>query len=95
MNFLVPTAHAAADMTAFQNVLSPVITNVIMPIVYFMFALAVVVFAFGVAQVIWKGEDPESRQKGKNSMVFGVIGIFIMVSAWGIIYLISNTLKTL
>ncbi len=57
-----------------------------------MFAIAIVVFAYGVFQVVWGGE--ESREKGKKSMLFGVIGMFIMMSAWGIIYLVANTVKS-
>jgi hypothetical protein len=59
-----------------------------------MFAVGLVVFAFGVFEMIWNGGDAEARSKGKMHMLGGVIGMFVMLSAWGLIYLVSNTLKT-
>lgn len=86
---LVPTAYAAVDANALGNVLNPIISNIIQPVIGLMFVVAILVFAYGVFQVVW-GKD-ESREAGKKSMIGGVIGMFIMTSAWGIIYVISNT----
>jgi hypothetical protein len=43
--------------------------------------------------MIWSGENEEARTRGKNSILGGTIGMMIMLSAWGIIYLVSNTVK--
>ena len=88
----VPYAQAAStiDATTFGNAINPIIKNVVDPAVEFMFALAIVVFAYGVLQIVWGGED--ARKQAKASMLYGVIGMFVMVVAWGIIYLVSNTL---
>ncbi|MEN9912982.1 MAG: hypothetical protein RLY66_390 [Candidatus Parcubacteria bacterium] len=90
---LVSTAYAKVDANAFGNVLNPIISNIIQPVVGLMFAIAIVVFTYGVFQVVW-GKD-ESREAGKKSMIGGIIGMFIMTSAWGIIYVISNTVLEL
>ena len=92
MNPFVPIAFAKVDATVFVNVLNPIISNIVNPVVELMFAVAIVVFVYGVFQVVWGGE--EARQKGKASMWGGIIGMFIMMSAWGIIYLVSNTVKS-
>jgi hypothetical protein len=76
------------------RILDPIISNIISPIVLLMFAVGLVVFAFGVFEMIWNGGDAEARSKGKMHMLGGVIGMFVMLSAWGLIYLVSNTLKT-
>ncbi len=90
---IVPTAFAAVDANAFGNVLNPIISNIIQPVVGLMFAVAIVVFAYGVFQPVWGGE--EARKAGKLSMLGGIIGMFIMMSAWGIIYVIANTVTEL
>ena len=92
---LVPIAHAAVDTTALGKVLDPIITNVIDPVVWLLFAVAVVVFAFGVFQMVWNKTDADAHKRGRYSMIGGVIGMFIMLSAWGIINLISATLFSL
>ncbi len=93
MDALVPTAFAKVDAAAFGRVLDPVINAIVTPLVQLAFAVAVVVFAYGVFQVVWGGD--EAREKGKKSMLYGVIGMFIMMSAWGLIYLVANTVKSL
>ncbi|MEI6396786.1 MAG: hypothetical protein WCO48_01810 [Candidatus Taylorbacteria bacterium] len=90
---IVSIAHAAVDMTQFSTVVSPIISNIVNPVVWLMFAVATVVFVYGVLQMVIKGNDPEARKTGQMSILYGVIGMFIMFSAWGIIYLISNTVK--
>jgi hypothetical protein len=59
-----------------------------------MFAVAVVVFVYGVFQVIWGEPGGEAHDRGKKSMWGGLIGMFIMLSAWGIINLVANTVNS-
>jgi large-conductance mechanosensitive channel len=89
MSLLVPTARAAVDAAAFGKVVDPVIENIVNPILMLMFAVGIVVFVYGVFQIVWGGE--ENQKKGKMSIFGGLIGMFIMLSAWGIVRLISNT----
>lgn len=95
MNSLIKYAHAAIDDRAFGKVVDPIIDHIVNPLIGLLFAVALVVFAFGVLQMVMKGDDADARKKGQMSMLGGVIGMFIMMSAWGIIYLISDTIKTL
>ena len=92
---MVKQAYAAVDMTAFGKVMSPIFANIINPVIGLMFALAVVVFGYGIFEMIWKGGDPDARAVGRNHMIGGVIGMFIMLSAWGIINLLSNTISSI
>lgn len=89
----VSKVYAAVDGDAFGKVLNPIISNIVNPVIELMFAVAVVVFTYGVFQMIWNKTDADAHTKGRNSMWGGVIGMFIMLSAWGIIYLIANTVK--
>ena len=85
---------AAVDATAFGNAVDPIIRNIVDPVVTLMFAVALVVFAYGVLQVVWGSAEGDARGNAKKAMLGGILGMFIMLSAWGIIYLISNTIKT-
>ena len=86
-------AEAAVDAAKFNNVVNPILTNIVNPLIYLAFAVATIVFFIGVAQLIWGGV--ESRKTGKMSILGGIIGMFIMLSAWGIINLVSNTVQGL
>lgn len=88
---IVPLAYAAGDPAAFAKVINPIFEQIIYPIVYFVFALGVFVFAYGVIEMIWK-DSSEARETGRRHILFGAIGMFIMISAWGIIHFVSDTL---
>jgi hypothetical protein len=88
---LVNTANAADVTAAFAGVMEPIVTNVIDPLIWFAFSLATIVFIYGVAQMIINPVDAEAHKKGKMSMLGGLIGLFIMLSAWGIVHLVANT----
>jgi len=91
--FKISYAQAAVDMTAFGSTVKPIIDNIIYPVILFVFGLAVIIFVWGALQFIIHGDDPKARETGRLTILYGTLGMFIMVSAWGIIYLISNTVK--
>lgn len=53
-------------------------------------ALGVVYFVFGVVQY-FIGDSEEAKGKGKDRIVFGLIGLTIIVGLWGLVYIIVNT----
>lgn len=61
------------------------------PLVLLLMTIATVVFLWGVIEFISKGDNDEAVTKGKRHMVYGIIGLFIMVSVWGIMQLICTT----
>lgn len=62
-------------------------------IVPFIFAIAFLVFIWGVAQYfILNGGNSEKREEGKSFIMYGIGGFVIMIAIWGIVNLILNTL---
>lgn len=99
MDLFISKAYAAytssgssSGSNAFDVLLGKILTNIVNPIVYLLFALAVVYFLFGVFTFIKNSEEPKAREQGQRHMIYGVIGVFIMISARGIINLILSTL---
>lgn len=89
---LFPTLASAATIpNEVKQLIGKIITNVLNPIIILMFAIALAVFAFGVVRYVWQPENEEERSKGRTSMFWGVIGMFVMVSVFGILRLIINT----
>lgn len=55
-------------------------------------AAAVVVLLWGILQLILKpGADEETQKKAKATVLTGIIGIFVMVSIWGLVNILVNT----
>ncbi|HVV14881.1 MAG TPA: hypothetical protein VHD55_00510 [Candidatus Paceibacterota bacterium] len=62
--------------------------NMLIPV---LIALALVAFFWGLVRYVW-GAGGEGAADGKSIMIAGLLGLFIMVSVWGIIKLAQNTL---
>ena len=94
MNLFISKAFAATKTsgTTVDSLLDKVIENIANPLIFFLFALAVVYFLYGVMIFIQNADSPDRRSEGFQHMIWGVIGIFIMVSSYGIINLIKVTL---
>jgi uncharacterized membrane protein YidH (DUF202 family) len=62
------------------------------PLITLLVAGGVLLFLFGVVEFIQGAESDTARDKGKQHMLWGLIGIFIMVSAFAILKLFSKTI---
>jgi hypothetical protein len=90
---IIGLAQAAIDSSKLGSILDPIIDNIVSPVVWLMFGVATVYFTYGVLRMVIKGEDQEARSESKRSILWGLIGMLIMLSAWGIIYVVANTVR--
>ncbi len=63
------------------------------PLITLLFALAFVVFLYGVVMFIANQENETERTTGKKHMIWGLVGLVIMFSVWAIINLLVSTFK--
>ena len=60
------------------------------PIIGFMFAVAVVMFIYGIVEYIWSADNEEKVEVGKKHMIWGIIGMFVMIGVYGILNILSG-----
>ncbi|MDO8565107.1 MAG: hypothetical protein Q7R67_00570 [bacterium] len=72
----------------FLNKINEFILN---PLILLAFAVALLVFFFGIFQFIKSETVDTKRDEGKKKILYGLLGMFIMISAYGLIRLILNT----
>lgn len=75
-------------MVTFLNKINQFILN---PIITLAFAVALLVFFFGIFQFINSQTADAKRDEGKRKIFYGLFGMFIMVSAYGLIRLVLGT----
>lgn len=67
------------------------INGVVVPV---LFAVAFVVFLWGAFDVFILGANSdETKERGKNLMLWGLIGFFVMVSIWGLVNILTGTIS--
>ncbi len=67
-----------------------VINTIIVPII---FALAIAVFIWGLAQYFLLSQGDEGKiEKGREFALWGLLGIIVLLSVWGLVNLLLSTL---
>lgn len=66
------------------------VSRIIGYIIPVLISLAVVYFVWGVIQYT-VSTDEEAKKKAKSGIIQGLIGLFIILSFWGIVRVIQNT----
>jgi hypothetical protein len=54
----------------------------------FIIAAAVVVIVWGAFQMIY---SEDKRTSGRQTVIWGIIGLFVMISIWGFVNILDNT----
>ena len=75
----------------FQDLISYatcIISNAIIPLI---FALALVLFVWGVIKFVINDDEQTKKEEGRQFMLWGIIALSVMVSVWGLVKIVGNT----
>jgi hypothetical protein len=66
-----------------------IINDILVPVI---FALAFLMFIYGIAKAyIFSGGSEEAVKKGHSLILWGIIGFVVMLSLWGLVNVVGNT----
>ena len=67
-----------------------VITNNLRLVVPILFLVATIVFLWGVIIYITAGGDEKKIKTGHQYIIWGLVGLFVMVAVWGLVRLLVS-----
>ena len=70
------------------NYASCIISQAVIPLI---FALALVMFIWGVVQFVINSDEEAKKEKGRQFMIWGIIALTVMVSVWGLVEILGDT----
>jgi len=71
---------------------SALVENIINPLLLLFFAIGLLIFVFGVVEFLYGlNAENDARERGKKHMLWGLVGMFIMMAAYSIVKLIIKT----
>lgn len=91
--FAVPLVSLAAvtNLSDAGSFIINTINDILVPV---LFAVAFIVFLWGAFTTFILGaNDEEKKGQGKNLMLWGLIGFFIMVSVWGLVNILTGSIS--
>ncbi len=82
-------AQTVRDISSAGQLVIDIINNVLVPV---LFAVAFIVFLWGAFKTFILGANSEEvKEQGKNLMLWGLIGFFVMVSVWGLVNILTGS----
>ena len=84
-----PTACAAGNVSTIQGIMCKIaeILNAIIPVLV---ALGMVYFVWGVVSYVIS-DDEEAKKKGRNRIIYGIIGLAVIIAMWGLVGILTHT----
>lgn len=83
-----------AEAKTIDEIIAITTSNILQPFVSFLFALAAILFLWGVVEFLINRDNEEERDTGKRHMIWGLIGLTIMLSVNGIMWVLINFVGT-
>jgi hypothetical protein len=56
--------------------------------------VAFITFLTGIVKYVTAGDNEESRQSGRNMMIYGIIVLFVMIAFWGLVSIVYKSFFT-
>lgn len=85
--FITKVANASLD-----SFIAKVDNLIINPLISLLFGLAVAYFLYGVFEFIANQDVEEKKTTGKSHMLWGIVGMTIMMGVWFLLGVIIDTL---
>ena len=55
------------------------------------FAVAIVIFVWGVVQFVINSDEEAKKEKGRQFMIWGIIGLTVMITVWSLVGILGST----
>jgi phosphotransferase system glucose/maltose/N-acetylglucosamine-specific IIC component len=73
------------------DILTKIKTEIVVPVIGLLFALALLYFLWGVVSYILNVNNATKKQEGQRHILWGIVGLAIMLSAFGIVNFVFNS----
>ena len=81
----------AAVAPAAQKLIQNINGAIVNPLIVVLFAAALVAFVWGVRGYITNADNPEARALGAQQMLWGIVGMGIMLLSFTIVQIVIST----
>lgn len=83
----LPAVASAQTLGSILGIIKGLLDTLI-PIVI---AGAVIYFFYGVAKYVMAAGDEEAQKAGRSIMIYGIIGLFVIIGVWGLVAMLGST----
>jgi len=84
-------AYADNHTEAANSLLDKIESIILFPLMTLMVAVALLSFLYGAFEFVLGAGDETARSKGKTHMLWGIVGMLVMISAFAILNIATGT----
>lgn len=86
ISFAQRSSGGSATIGSIMTTISGILNFIIPMLVTF----AIITFIYGVINYVI-AKDDAAKEKGRNTMIYSIIGLFAIVAVWGLVQVLVNT----
>lgn len=87
---LITASNVYAQDPTWLNSINTGGVTVLTGLITLSIAIALLVFIFGIVKFISHSGDEKATEAGKQLMIWGIIGLFVIVSVWGLVAILRE-----
>ncbi|MGC9605584.1 MAG: Mbov_0395 family pilin-like conjugal transfer protein [Minisyncoccia bacterium] len=91
---LTPSVAFAAQPITDVNSLTQKLTGIGNTVIGILISLAVIWIIWNVVSFIIHADNPEKRGESGKAILWGVVGLFVILSIWGLVNILTGTFST-
>ena len=76
---------------AASSIVNRIEQAILFPLITLMASVALLIFLYGIYEYVLHADDEHARSEGRTHMLYGVIGLVVMVSAYAILKIATGT----
>lgn len=79
------------DNSTVNCLINFIATDILNAVIGLLSGLALVYFIWGMVKYIQGSDNEQTRKEGQQMMLYGIIGLFVLVSVWGLVRVLVST----
>jgi hypothetical protein len=87
----ISVVHGATAKATAQDFVTKINEAILFPVIALLMAVAFIVFLYGAFIFVKNANNEAARETGRNHLIYGVIGMLVMLSAFAILSVAANT----
>lgn len=84
-------AYASGHTVAARSLLGRIEQAILFPLLTFMLSVALLMFLWGAYEFVRGADESDGRTTGRRHMLYGIIGMLVMLSALAILRIAAGT----
>ena len=84
-------AFAEGGVALAQDFMDRINQVILYPLILLMLGVSLMVFLYGAFEYVLNADNENGRETGKQHLLWGTVGLLVMVSAYAILAIAANT----